>query len=517
MLVHEQSHSILLRSKNPQALKAILPKHKDIDWQGHNLAVRHGLDEVRILRNLGIQAPAPILHYYDWPGKYTPYEHQKQTAAFLTLNPRCFCLNEMGSMKTASALWAADYMMKARQLRKVLIVAPLSTLQLVWMHEIFGVLMHRRAALLHGSRERRLELLASDADFYVVNYDGLETIAKHVEGRSDIDLVLVDEAARYRNSTTNRYATLQRILGNRKLWLLTGTPCPNAPTDAWALARLVNKNKVPQYFSQWRRQTMLQVSQFKWVPRADSYQMAYAAMQPAIRYKKEDCIDLPPMVTEMREVELSDEQKSAYRAMKNRMVLETKGHQITAVHAADQINKLRQVLCGVVKDTATGEYMPMDFGPRASVLRECIQAASAKVIVIVPFKGIIEPLRKEIEKDYTVEVINGDVSRAARTDIITRFKTGADPHVLLCHPEVMSHGLNLTEADTLVFYAPIYSNELFQQVQERINRSGQTRKMTIVRLGSGFLEWEIYKMVDSKAESMESILSLYKREVEGVE
>jgi len=57
---------------------------------------------------------------------------------------------------------------------------------------------------------------------------------------------------------------------------------------------------------------------------------------------------------------------------------------------------------------------------------------------------------------------------------------------------------------------------LYQQVQERINRSGQTRKMTILRLGAGFLEWEIYKMVDNKAEGMNNILSLYKREVEGV-
>ena len=516
MIIHQESRSIILRSRNPQAIKAIIPKHKDIQWEGHNLAVRHGMDETRILRNLGIQVPAPILYYYDWPGKYKPYAHQKQTAAFLTLNPRAFCLNEMGSMKTASALWAADYMMKVRQIKRVLVVAPLSTLQMVWMQEIFGVLMHRRAVLLHGSRERRIELLSNDADFYVINYDGLETIAAHLEGRSDIDLVIVDEAARYRNAQTNRYATLQRLLGHRKLWLLTGTPCPNAPTDAWGLARLVNKNKVPQYFSQWRRQTMLQVSQFKWVPRADSYKMAFEAMQPAIRYKKEDCIDLPPMVTLTREVELSDEQKSAYRAMKNRMVLETKGVQITAVHAADQVNKLRQVLCGVVKDTTTGEYMPLDFGPRVAVLRECIEEASAKVLVVVPFKGIIEPLRKEVAKDCTVEVVNGDVSFTKRTDIFTRFKTAADPHVLLCHPDVMSHGLNLTEADTLVFYAPIYSNELYQQVQERFNRSGQTRKMTVMRLGSGFLEWEIYKMVDNKAETEENILSLYRREVEGV-
>jgi SNF2 family DNA or RNA helicase len=78
----------------------------------------------------------------------------------------------------------------------------------------------------------------------------------------------------------------------------------------------------------------------------------------------------------------------------------------------------------------------------------------------------------------------------------------------------MAHGLNLTEADTLIFYAPIYSNDEFQQVTERFNRTGQKNKMTIVRIASHALEWQIYKMVDQKRETQDSILSLYKSIVE---
>jgi SNF2 family DNA or RNA helicase len=516
MLVHPPSRSLLLRSKDPQAIQALIPQNRPIDFQGHNLAVRHGLDEVRLLRNLGINAPSPILTYYNWPGKYPkPFEHQRQTAAFLTLHPRCFCLNEMGTAKTASALWAADYLMLHRKIHKVLIVAPLSTLELVWMHEIFSTLMHRKAVMLYGSKERRIERLGQDADFYIVNYDGLPTIGPYVTGRYDIDLVIVDEAAAYRNAGTDRYSTLLGVIGKRRLWLLSGTPCPNAPTDAWALARLVNKDRVPQYFSQWRRQTMIQISQFKWVPRADSYRMAYDAMQPAVRFKKADCLDLPPVITERREADLSDEQKSTYRAMKNRMVMDARGQQISAVHAADQINKLRQILCGAVRNTETGGFVMLDHAPRFQVLVESIEQASAKVVVIVPFKPIIEHLHRQLALTWSVEVINGDVSRSARTEIINRFKNTPDPHVLLCHPAVMSHGLNLTEADMIIFYAPSYSNELYQQVQERINRPGQTRPMTVVRIGAGYLDWEIYRMVDGKAVTQENILSLYKREVEG--
>jgi 4-aminobutyrate aminotransferase-like enzyme len=78
-----------------------------------------------------------------------------------------------------------------------------------------------------------------------------------------------------------------------------------------------------------------------------------------------------------------------------------------------------------------------------------------------------------------------------------------------CHPKVMAHGLNLTEADTLVFYAPIYSNDEYQQVTERFNRAGQTRKMTVVRIAAHPIEWKIYGVVDGKKTTQDNILNLY--------
>lgn len=196
--------------------------------------------------------------------------------------------------------------------------------------------------------------------------------------------------------------------------------------------------------------------------------------------------------------------------MRAMMATEAKARSITAVNAADKINKLRQILCGAIKDPATDEYINLPHGPRTEVLLETIQNASAKVLVIVPFKGIINSLVKEVEKHYSVAVLNGDVSPKMRDKIILDFKRTPDPHVLLCHPKVMAHGLNLTEADTLIFYAPIYSNDEFQQVTERFNRAGQTRKMTITRIAAHPVEWEIYKMVDNKKLTQDNILSLYK-------
>lgn len=519
MFLDRTNGRVFLRSRDPDRIKQFLPGQvEEVDWKNHNLAVDHSLAATKILRNMGVQVPSPIRYRYHFPRPAhikKPFAHQITTSEFLTLHRRGFVLNEMGTAKSASALWAADYLMQEGEVNRALIVAPLSTLERVWRDEVFNFIMHRRALVLHGSADRRLKLFSTQADFYIINYEGLETLLPALKKRSDINLLIVDEAAAYRNGQTRRYEVLQRAMlamkDDLRLWLMTGTPCPNDPTDAWALARLVDRTKVPQYFTTWKREVMQQVTTYKWVPRVGSHERAFSVLQPAVRFRKEDCLDLPPVTYESRQVEITPEQMAAYRRMRQFMVAYTEGHQIDAVNAADQINKLRQILLGSVKDPDTGEYVTLPHAPRLNVLKECISEASAKVIVIVPFKGITQALEEELSKTYSCAIVNGDVSPTKRNAIWKAFKEEKDPHVVLCHPQVMAHGLTLTEADTMVFYGPIYSNEQSQQVIERINRPGQKRPMTIIRMGGMQLEWGIYQAVEARRAMQDTILDLYQQ------
>ena len=433
------------------------------------------------------------------------------------------CIFASGNtMKTNASLWAADWLMTTGRVRKALIISPLSTLESVWANDIFDTLPHRTSAILHGSLARRLKYLGIEADFYIMNHDAIKIrdLVEAIRKRPDIDLIVIDEASKFRNHQSGNFKALKKLLKARpdmRLWLMTGTPCPNAPTDAWALAQLVSPDRVPQYAGAFQRDTMMKISQFKWVPRVDAYEKAYNAMQPAIRFKKKDCISLPPVTTRDLGAGLSKLQAEAVKQLKETMTTKaSNGVKISAANAADQINKMRQVLCGALKDPATNVYHPLPHQPRLQALLETIQSASAKVLVVVPFKGIIRLLEPELVKaGYSCAVVNGDVPMAKRSEIFKAFKTQKDPHVLLCHPAVMAHGLNLTEADTLIFYAPIYSNDEVEQVNERFNRAGQTRKMTIVRIGAHPLEWAIYRLTDTRKEAQNSILELYEVAMRG--
>ena len=347
MHYHAATNSLVLSVHDPLAVRELVPKSRLLDHPSYNLTVQYSLDAARVLRNLGIAIPAPIQTEYRWPGKYTPWAHQRAMAETMTQHQRVFNLSDMGTGKSAATLWAADYLIETKQVKKVLIISPLSTLERVWMHDIFDILMHRTAIVVHGTREQRLDALKANVEFFVLNHDGLSInlVAEAIRRDPDIGLVVIDEASKFRNHDTRKYKALVKMLRpDMRLWLLTATPCPNSPTDAWALARLVNPQRVPTFFGVFKRQTMAQVSTFKWVAKPDAYTHAFQAMQPAVRFEKGQCLDLPPVTYKERQAAITDEQREAYEQMRLHMQAEAKNTQINAVNAADKITKLRQIL-----------------------------------------------------------------------------------------------------------------------------------------------------------------------------
>jgi len=93
---------------------------------------------------------------------------------------------------------------------------------------------------------------------------------------------------------------------------MTGTPAAQSPADAYGLAKLVNPENVPRFFTAWRDQVMFKMTMFKWAAKPGAKGMVYDALQPAIRYTKEQCLDLPPVITMTREVPLTPQQAKYY-------------------------------------------------------------------------------------------------------------------------------------------------------------------------------------------------------------
>jgi SNF2 family DNA or RNA helicase len=516
MLVIPTAKALALKLNCPERVLAAIPTAHKINVRGYDVVVTpHGVDEVTQLNALGIEAPSPILYHYNWPGRFPPYQHQKDTAAFLTTTRKGLVLNEIGTGKTASALWAADYLMSVGAVGKVLILSPLSTLERVWGDAVYMGMPHRRATVLHGTAERRKKLLKQNADFYIVNHDGFQIIAPEAHGM--FDLVIVDEAAVLRNPTTKRFKTFRRWLDKEpdmRLWLMTGTPTPNEPTDAWALAKLIDSPYCTTTYTAFRDQVMSKYGMYRYIARPDAPEIVKHVLQPAVRYTRDECFDLPDMVLQTREVELTKEQAVHYAQMMKHLITETGGADgtITAVNEAVKMMKLVQIACGVAYGE-DGNYIELDCAPRVQAVREVVEEAGGKVIVFVPLTGTLRMLERELSKQWSVGVVNGQVSSTQRDQIFYNFQHATDPRVLIAHPATMAHGLTLTAASTIIWYGPIASNEQYTQANGRVERIGKRHVSNVVHIQSTGLERKIFERLAGKQKMQGLLLDLIQQEM----
>lgn len=507
MLVSVPDESVVLKLSNPNRVLQNIPSaHKwTAPGKGEFVRIPHTIDNARALAALGMPAPSPIRYHYRWPGEYTPFYAQTETAAFLTMHPRAFVLNDMGTGKTMSALWAYDYLRQCKLVKRMLVVAPLSTLERTWADEVFVHFPHLNLQTLHGTKEKRLKLLALDADIYVINHDGLSVLEDELIARTDIDVVLIDELAVLRNGQSKRWKAVNRVCkGRSHVWGMTGTPTPNLPTDAWAQCRLISPERVPPYFGRFKDMVLRQAGPFAWVPRPTATDTVADAMQPAVRFTRDQCVDLPPCMYEAREAEQTPEQKKAYREMKAELTTEVGTDTVRALNEAVKMSKLVQIACGVVYG-ADGSEVVLPCMPRINVVKEVIEQAGGKVIVFVPYKAVIRHVADELAKDFGVAVISGDVVKSQRDDIFSRFQRDDKLQVLVAQPAAMSHGLTLTAANTIVWYAPVTSNETYEQANARIVRPGQKRTQFIIHIEATEVERKIYDRLQKK-QTMQGLL-----------
>ena len=461
--------------------------------------------------------PSPMERDYDWPGFFTPFAHQRDTASFLSLRQRAFCFNEAGTGKTSAAIWAADYLMKQGVIKKALIVCPLSIMYSAWQADVMKTAIHRTCGIAHGSAAKRKKILDQGYDFTVINYDGTTVILPELQ-QAKFDLIIVDEANAYKSSATKRWKTLAKLITpDTWLWMMTGTPAAQSPVDAFGLAKLVSPIRVPKFTTAWRDRVMVQVSKFKWVPKATSTDEVYRALQPAIRYTKKECLDLPEVVYQTRDVPLTPQVQKYYTELKKQLLIEAAGEQISAVNAAASLQKLLQISAGAVY-TDKRDVVQFDAAPRLNALKEVLEETTNKVVVFVPYLHSLDIIGEFLTKEgITNERIQGSVTAQKRSDIINRFQTAVDPRVLLIQPQAAAHGITLTAADTVVFWSPVMSVETYLQCIARIERVGQVNKMAVVHLRGSEVEKKIYAMLSNKVTNHQQLVDLYKQVLEEVD
>lgn len=518
-----------------EALARIIPHARPMEHQGQRLLVIPNRQvELQAVRGLGIRLPPAILYSYDWLG-HKPWEIQRHTAALLTESPRAFCLSQFGTGKTRSVIWAADFLTRASpgsrgdsksSIGPVLVAAPLSTLTPVWEQELFRINPRARIKILHGSKQQRLDRLAEDADWYIINHHGLSLIQDALIDKG-FGIVVIDELAVLRNRRTLWWKAANNIIrqpGVHYAWGLTGSPTPKDPTDAWAQMRLLTPQNTTQTFARFRDLTMRQLSQFRWVKRPGAQDLIHAQMQPAVRYTLEDVAELPPITYRTFSIELEPEAKRAYKSMFEQMRIDiARGETITAANEGILQGKLLQVACGFVY-TDTGKTHKIPVTPRLEALQTIIDSIEPdrKFIVFVPYLHALGGVARYLTQNgEAVAVVNGATPLAQRNKIFSAFQdtrapsgSYGDPSInhirgIVAHPGCMAHGLTLTAANTIIWYSPVNNYETYEQANARMYRPGQTSKTLVAHLIGTPIEAAVYRRLQDRSNFQGLLLELF--------
>lgn len=488
----------------------LIPHAREFTHEGQRmLLMPNRADETRLMRNLGLGVPPPVLTRYDWLDQ-TPWAIQRTTTAMLTENQRAYVLNEFGTGKTRSVIWAADWLKRSANIGPVLIAAPLSTLTPVWESELFRLLPRGRVQVLHGDRTTRLARLMEDADFYVINHHGLKLLQKELLAKK-FRVFVLDELAVFRNRRTGLWKAAAAIVAQTEwCWGLTGSPTPKAPTDAWAQILMLTPGNTTRTWVRFRDLTMRQITQFKWVRRQGAKELIHQQMQPSVRFALEDVTELPETTYRQIPVPLEPEAQRAYKMMFDKMRLLYENQTITAVNEGVLQSKLLQVACGSIYTDTDGK-VELPAAARLDALTDIVEATSRKVIVFVPFIHALERVAEHLRAaGESVAMVHGQTPVGQRNRIFQAFqKEDETPRVIVAHPACMSHGLTLTAANTVIWYCPTNNFETYEQANARVRRPGQTSKTLIAHLVGTPIEKLCYARLQDRGVFQGVLLDLF--------
>lgn len=425
-------------------------------------------------------------------------------------------LNEMGTGKTLSSCWSLDILFRFANLKRAYIVAPLSILKSAWARELFFNMPYLRYAICHGSQEYKKRVLASDVQIVIINPDGVSGMHDLLMRRATIgkDLLIIDELTIYKTPESIRTEKMVELSATFKaVWGMTGDATPNKPTEAWSQAKIVvPKNPLlPMFYGKFRDATMYRIDEYSWGVKDGAERLVAAILQPSIRFRLRDCIDLPETIYTDVNPEMTADQAVAYQKMKEKLYIETEQGEVSAANAAVKLMKLVQIAAGSVKDDDGNDY-ELPCKPSLDMLHNIFdQTASKKLIIVCAFQASFRMLKAYAQKHgIKCGEIYGDVSIKQRDDYVEHFQR-SDLNWLILQPQAAAHGLTLTASSHLVWWTLVPSNELYKQTNARIIRPGQKDVQNIIRFIRSPAEEHIAKLLERKEIMSSAILDLLKK------
>ncbi len=431
------------------------------------------------------------------------WQHQLDAIALANNLPEFALFFDMGTGKTRTTIEILRHKYNlSDQILKTLILCPLIVTQ-NWPAEFlkFSKIPEHEVCVLNGTQTKRLELLEkSRAHIFIMNYEGLlmePLFSKLISW--GVEILVCDESQKLKNITAKR--TKKAILLAEKTshrYLLSGTPILNSPMDIFSQYRILDNGKTfgknfyifrGQYFYDKNSGMPAQKHFPDWKIKSGAVDsMNKLIYTKAMRVKKEDCLDLPPLVKQTILTELAPTQQRLYAQMKKDFItfVQNMGKMEASVAtlAITKALRLLQIVSGFIK-TEDGNEITLADTPKLAALKELLEelAPNHKVLVWAVFKENYVQIKRICEEAGIGYVeVHGGISEKQKFEAVENFNQDEKLRVFIGHPGSGGIGINLVAASYSIFYSRNFSLEQDVQAEARNYRGGSEIHTKVTRI-----------------------------------
>lgn len=450
---------------------------------------------------------------------YKPHDYQKKAEEFLIGHPVAALFLQMGLGKTVVTLTALERLMfDYFEAGKVLIIAPLRVARDTWKEEVekWDHLKNLKLSVMVGTEKERRAALNRKANIYIINRENVEWLVNAMGPAFDFDTVVIDELSSFKSYSSKRFRALMKVRPKvRRIIGLTGTPASNGLMDLFAefnvldmgerLGRFIGCYR-EEYFTPDKRNQNV-IFSYKLKPGAE--ERIYEKISDiTISMKALDYLKMPEKVENTITVHMNDEEAKKYKELKDELVVELQGEEVTALTAGSLAAKLMQAASGVVYKEG-GSFVAFH-ERKLDALEERIEALNGQGALVAYWfrfdKERIEKLLKKMKVSYSF------------LDTSSGIKAWKDKKVQvgLIHPASAGHGLNIQSGgSTLIWYTVPWSLELYEQTVARLWRQGQKDETVVIEhlVTAGTIDERILKAIGKKEITQSSLMDAVKADL----
>lgn len=411
------------------------------------------------------------------------------------LNAGCYGIfADTGTGKTVIGLELSNHY------KKTLVLCPLSVIETAWIDDCHKFYPDKQIVnCWSNSRQGRVDALNSDADIYVMNYESYKILKNEIRA-AGFDCMIVDESSCMKNMSsqiTSMILEMINVIPHR--FVLSGCPCPNHNSEIFPQMKFVNNeifgNNYYGFLARYFHQDMS--NPHVWFQTSDDKERYNLRLgEQSIFLKKEDCVDLPDKVFQVRRFELSDEQRKYYDEMLND--IQSRINEWSKFEFTAKLMKLREISSGFIYRKGAN-LATFDSNKNTILLEVLNEIGDKQVIIWCQFQHEIESLAKQFGGVGLTSKTKG------RDDIIRDFRDGKIKY-LFTHPQLLGKGLTFINCTYNVYYSLSFSYEEFKQSQDRIHRIGQTNKCTYIILQArDTIDEKIYDCLQRKKSAVDEL------------